>query len=162
MLTFWNGQLINQLLVNQYFLFSSFSFPPWRKLSRLCGSTQDQVWAPPFPPPLHAHNRAISVNRVPSVSTRPRQRISAHSRSIDTGSDPPDEDHFKDGRRKFHPIGEIHSFYKSSDRMTTFAQPVGRLFDQMSLRLDRRVNHVRAFSQEGILGTCGNDARTVC
>ena len=74
---------------------------------------------------------------------------------LSTQSDRPDG-HFKDGRRKFHPIGEIHSFYKSSGRMTTFAQPVVRLFDQMSLSLDRRVNHLT----EGILGACGNSVLT--
>ena len=87
------GQLGNQLVANQYFLFvqfRTFSFPPGgnifprRKLSRFRGSTQDQVWAPPSPPPLHAHNRAISVNRALSVSTRPRQRISTHSHPIVT------------------------------------------------------------------------------
>ena len=55
--------------------------------------------------------------------------------------------------RKSNP-GVIHSFYKSSARMTTFAQPVVRLFDQMSLGPDRRVNHLAVFTRGHISRAC--------
>ena len=91
-------------------------------------------WAPYY---NLGHNRAINVNRALSVSTRPRGNGLAPILILSTQSDRPDG-HFKDGRRKFlfHPSdpGVIRSFYKSSARMTTFAQPVVRLFDQMSLK----------------------------
>ena len=128
------------------------------KLSRMCGSAPDQLRPRPSrtnPPPLHTYNGGHHT-MVGTIFTQsgnhrksrpfcidpPRGNGLAPILILSTQSDRP--------RRPFQGWTTekisfpsqiqscvIHSFYKPSARMTTFAQPPGlRLFDQMSLSLD--------------------------